>query len=57
MKQPGLETADGACVDFNEISIESLGAHVLFGEIDETTMKERHARSLSKQTNCLKRKN
>jgi len=34
-----LEKEDGTSKDFNEVSIESLGAHVLFGEVDRDSMK------------------
>jgi ATP-dependent Clp protease protease subunit len=34
-----LENADGSRVDFNDISLESMGVHSLFGEVDGTTMK------------------
>lgn len=41
MKSYGIEAAsDGTRIDFNDISIESLGAHVLFGDVDEETTKE-----------------
>ncbi len=35
-----LEKEDGTTRDFNEISIEALGAHVLFGDVDAQSMKE-----------------
>jgi ATP-dependent Clp protease protease subunit len=40
MQPPKLENPDGTRVDFNDVSLESLGVHMLFGEVDGTTMKE-----------------
>lgn len=38
---PGMESApDGALIDFNDISIESMGGHIIFGDVDEETMKD-----------------
>jgi ATP-dependent Clp protease protease subunit len=35
-----LENADGSRVDFNDISLESLGSHMLFGGVDNETIRE-----------------
>lgn len=35
-----LENPDGSRVDFNEISLESLGCHLLCGDVNAETMKE-----------------
>ena len=35
-----LQNPDGSRVDFNDISLESLGAHLMFGEVHTDTMKE-----------------
>lgn len=40
MKSYGIDSGEDARIDFNDISIESLGAHVLFGEVDEMSMKD-----------------
>ncbi len=40
LPQPVLENPDRSIKDFNDISIESLGAHVLFGQVDENSMRE-----------------
>lgn len=40
MTPPKLENPDGSRVDFNDISMESLGSHLFFGYVDETTIKE-----------------
>ena len=34
------EKTVGSMMDFNDISLESLGAHLIFGEVDENTMKD-----------------
>ena len=35
-----LHNGDGNRIDFNDISLESLGGHILFGDVDATSMKE-----------------
>jgi ATP-dependent Clp protease protease subunit len=35
-----LENPDGTRVDFNDISLESFGSHLLFGDVDEDTIHE-----------------
>jgi ATP-dependent Clp protease protease subunit len=35
-----LDNEDGSRVDFNDISLESLGSHMLFGAVDNETIKE-----------------
>lgn len=35
-----IDNISGERVDFNDISLESMGVHVLFGEVDGTSMKE-----------------
>lgn len=35
-----LKNPDGTRADFNDISLESLGCHLLFGDVEETSMKE-----------------
>lgn len=35
-----LENSDGTRIDFNDISLESLGTHLVFGDVDSDTMKE-----------------
>jgi ATP-dependent Clp protease protease subunit len=40
MEKLKLTNPDGSRIDFNDISMESLGSHVLFGAVDETSMKE-----------------
>ena len=35
-----LENPDGSRVDFNDVSLESLGSHLFFGYVDETSIAE-----------------
>jgi ATP-dependent Clp protease protease subunit len=35
-----LKNADGNRIDFNEISLESLGSHLIFADVDEQSMKD-----------------
>lgn len=35
-----LQNSDGSRVDFNDISPESMGVHLMFGEVDGESMKE-----------------
>lgn len=35
-----LKNPDGTRADFNDISLESLGGHLLFGEVEDESMKE-----------------
>lgn len=35
-----LKNPDGTRIDFNDISLESLGCHLLFGEVEDTSMKD-----------------
>mgnify|MGYP003582222103 CR=1 FL=1 len=35
-----LKNPDGTRADFNDISLESLGCHLLFGEVEDQSMKE-----------------
>ena len=39
MHKHAIVSEDGTRIDFNDISIESLGAHLVFGDIDEESMK------------------
>lgn len=48
-----LENPDGTRIDFNDISIESLGCHLLFGDVDNLSMKE--AASFILKSNILAR--
>lgn len=40
LKKKALENSDGTRIDFNEISLESLGCHLIFGEVNEDSMKD-----------------
>jgi ATP-dependent Clp protease protease subunit len=40
IRSKALENSDGTRIDFNDISLESLGCHLIFGEVNEETMKE-----------------
>lgn len=40
MEVRALKNPDGSRIDFNEISLESLGCHLIFGDVDETSMKD-----------------
>lgn len=37
---PGIDHVEPFSLDFNDVSIESLGAHVLFGDVTEISMKD-----------------
>lgn len=40
MEVRALKNPDGTRIDFNDISLESLGCHLIFGEVDEASMKD-----------------
>lgn len=35
-----IEGADGSRVDFNDVSLESLGTHLIFGEVNQDSMRD-----------------